>query len=418
MFKIGLQVPSIAMFRKGIALQEIDRENLWVSTWLAFALLPLAGFATDIYIPSLPSMSHSLGVNNIQVQFTLTVFLVSYGISQLFVGSLLDSFGRHRIGIVSLLVFALASIAIAQSHDIWTIYLMRGLQGITAGAVVVAKRAYFVDVFKGERLKHYLSLFSIIWSLGPIIAPFIGGYLQAWMGWESNFYFLGILALGFAVLEYLFNGESLGHFSPFHLKSIVKVYRSMLGTTSFMMGILVIGISYAMVMVFNMTGAFIIEHHLHFTPVAAGYSALILGFAWMVGGLIGKMTLNHPFFLKLRLNLFLQIGIGLLMYFSTHWVENLYSLVIFAFLVHVTAGFAFNIYFTYCLGIFPKNAGIASGLTGGLMYVFVSFFSYAIVYLIPARDQLHLSYSYLVLIGMVLIVLLTVFKRDDIARKA
>ncbi|MEH6680580.1 MAG: MFS transporter [Sediminicola sp.] len=400
------------MFKKEIAPRALDRENLWVSTWLAFALLPLAGFATDIYIPSLPSMSNALGVGSIEVQFTLTVFLISYGVSQLFVGSILDSFGRHRIGIFSLIVFALASIAIAESHHIWTIYLMRALQGVTAGAVVVAKRAYFVDVFTGEKLKHYLSLFSIIWSLGPIIAPFLGGYLQAWSGWESNFYFLAILALIFAVLEYFFNGESLGKFAPFHLKSIVGVYRSMLATGSFIMGVLIIGISYAMVMVFNMTGAFIIEHHFHFTPITAGYSALILGFAWMVGGLIGKATLRYPFFLKLKINLAVQVFIGLLMWFSSQWVENLYSLVAFAYMVHVTAGFAFNIYFTYCLGIFPKNAGIASGLTGGLMYIFVSFFSYSIVYLIPAKDQLNLSYSYLILIAMALTVLLFVFKRD------
>ncbi|MBP0661975.1 hypothetical protein, partial [Mycobacterium tuberculosis] len=64
-------------------------------------------------------------------------------------------------------------------------------------------------------------------------------------------------------------------------------------------------------------------------------------------------------------------------------IENIFILTFFAFLVHVGAGFAFNVYFTYCLGKFPRNAGIASGLTGGTMYVIVSILSYGMVYLIP-----------------------------------
>ena len=391
-------------------VKRIDENNLGLSTILAFALLPLAGFATDIYLPSLPNMSVLLGVNSIRVQFTLTIFLISYGLSQLFIGSVLDSFGRYRIGICALLVFAFASFVIANTGNIWVIYGMRILHGVTAAAVVVAKRAYFVDVFSGDKLKNYLSLFSIIWSTGPIIAPFIGGYLQSEFGWQSNFYFLGGMALLLAILEYFFNGESLKHFSVFSLKNITKIYGNMLGTTSFILGLIIIGLSYSMVMVYNMTGPFIIEHHLHFTPVTAGYCSLILGFAWMVGGFIGKATIHQPFIKKLMLNLGLQICFAIVMLFSALLMENIYSLVVFAFLVHVGAGFAFNVYFTYCLSRFPGNAGIASGLTGGVMYIIVSLFSYGTVYLIPARDQLHLSYSYLVLILLVALVMWAVSK--------
>ncbi len=386
-----------------------------LSTWLAFALLPLAGFATDIYLPSLPDMSASLNISEIQIQLTLSIFLISYGLSQLFIGSVLDSFGRHKIGIVCLLVFALASFVIGSSHNIYVIYLMRVVHAITAATIVVAKRAYFVDVFTGNKLKHYLSLFSIIWSVGPIVAPFVGGYLQSNFGWASNFYFLGIWAIVFAVLEYFFNTESLKNFSPFHLKSIVNIYLTMLRTTSFTLGLLVIGISYAMVMVYNMTGPFIIEHHLHFTPVIAGYCSLIIGFAWMIGGFIGKATIHKPFVKKLSLNLGAQVMICLVMLFSSSFVENIFLLVCFAFLVHISAGFAFNVYFTYCLGKFPNNAGIASGLTGGVMYVIVSVLSYGMVYFIPANDTRHLGWSYLFLIAASALVMRAVTRNSKSA---
>lgn len=391
-------------------IKELKQQNQGISTILAFALLPLSGFATDIYIPSLPSMASNMQVSSLQVQLTLSLFLISYGVSQLFIGSVLDSFGRYRLSLISLIIFAGASVVIANTHNIYLIYLMRIIHGFTVGTIIVAKRAYFVDLFKGDKLKHYLSLFSIIWSTGPIVAPFLGGYLQTVFGWESNFYFLAILAVILAILEYIYSGETLKHFSEFSLKKITGVYVNMIKTASFSLGIVMLGLAYTMVMIYNMTGPFIIEHHLHLSPVIAGYSSLVLGFAWMVGGFIGKATINSPFLKKMVTNLILQIVFVITMILSIQFISNLYSMVIFAFLIHVTAGYIFNNYFTFCLGLFPKNAGIASGLTGGITYVIVSFLSYSVISILPAKDEHHLSESYLVLSILSALIMFAIYR--------
>lgn len=388
----------------------IKAHHQGIATVLAFALIPLSGFATDIYIPSLPTMAGEMNISSVQVQLTLSIFLISYGVSQLFIGSILDSFGRYKVCLASLLIFAAASVVIAVTHHIYLIYLMRVIHGLTVGAIVVAKRAYFVDLFSGDQLKHYLSLFSIIWSTGPIVAPFVGGYLQTAFGWESNFYFLAGFALVFAILELMFSGETLVHFTDFHLKKIVKIYSDMIRTTSFTLGIVMLGLAYCMVMTYNMTGPFIIEHHLLYSPVIAGYSSLVLGFAWMVGGFVGKATINRPFFKRLVLNVTLQVVFVVLMIISLNFISNLYSLIFFAFIIHVGAGYTFNNYFTFCLSKFPKNAGIAGGLTGGITYVIVSFLSYGIVNIVPAKDERNLSYSYLILIALSVLVMYVIFK--------
>lgn len=390
----------------------VQEKHQGISTVLAFALLPLSGFATDIYIPSLPTMSAVMQVSEIQVQLTLTFFLISYGVSQLFVGSILDSFGRYRISLISLLIFASASVVIAVTHQIYLIYLMRIIHGFTVGAIVVAKRAYFVDVFTGDKLKHYLSLFSIIWSTGPIVAPFIGGYLQNAFGWESSFYFLAGLAVVLALLEFIFSGETLKHATEFNLTSITKIYVAMVNTANFTLGIVMLGLAYCMVMVYNMTGPFIIEHQLHLSPVIAGYSSLVLGFAWMTGGFIGKATINRPFFKRVAVNIGVQVLFVIAMIISSSFIDNLYTLIFFAFIIHVGAGFTFNNYFTFCLSQFPKNAGIAGGLTGGINYVIVSFLSYGIIYFVPAKDELNLSYSYSILIFLSLLVMYFIFKAN------
>ena len=355
-------------------------------------------------------MASSIGASSLEVQLTLSLFLISYGVSQLFIGSVLDSFGRYRLSLICLVIFAVASITIANTHNIYLIYLMRIVHGFTVGTIIVAKRAYFVDLFTGDQLKNYLSLFSIIWSTGPIVAPFLGGYLQSAFGWESNFYFLAVLALILALLEYCYSGESLTHFSVFSLKKIIYVYLNMIKTVSFSLGIVMLGLAYTMVMIYNMTGPFIIEHHLHLSPVVAGYSSLVLGFAWMVGGFIGKATINSPFFKKMTVNLLLQMLFVLAMVIGVQFISGLYTMILFAFLIHVTAGYIFNNYFTFCLGLFPKNAGIASGLTGGITYVIVSFLSYGVITFLPAKDEHHLSQSYLILSILSALIMFTIYK--------
>lgn len=179
-----------------------NAKYLHISTLLAFILIPLGGLTTDIYIPSLPAMAEDLTVPIEKVQISLLLFMVSSGFSQLFIGSILDSFGRYRINIFALIIFSLASFIIALVPEIYVIYLMRIIQGITVSLIIVGKRAFFADLYKGEKLKHYTSLFSIVWATAPIVAPFIGGYLQVLFGWQSNFIFWEFLPSSFYFLNF------------------------------------------------------------------------------------------------------------------------------------------------------------------------------------------------------------------------
>jgi len=378
-------------------MKVIKEEHRRISTILSFALIPLSGFTTDIYIPSLPTMAGQLHVSNSAVQISIVLFMVSSGISQLFVGSLLDSFGRFRLGITALIVFALASFTIALTHNIYLIYFMRVLHGITVAIIVVGKRAYFVDMYSGEKLKHYTSLFSIVWACAPIVAPFLGGYLQESFGWPSNFYFLGILTLIIMVLELIYSGESLKHFHPFQLKPIVNVYSSMIRSTDFTIGLVIIALSYSMLVVFGMTSPFIIEHVFHYSPVVSGYCALFSGVALMAGGIISKTLIRQPLVKKITVAVSLQILFSVLMIVAARVRSNLFTLMPFVVVIHLLAGFIFNNIFSYCLGRFSKNAGIASGITGGSLYIITSFFSYGIVNSVVVVSQGLLGGAYLFL---------------------
>lgn len=375
----------------------LKEKNKLIATLLAFAVIPMSGLATDIYLPSMPTMAIELQQPETKIQLTLTLFLISYGITQFFAGSVVDSFGRYRVTLVSLGLFMVSFLVTALTRDIMVIYAMRILQGVLAGFAIVSKRAFFVDVFEGEQRKHYLSVMTIVWSVGPIVAPFLGGYLQKLFGWQSNFYVLAGYSLVLLILELLFSGETLKVKKPFVINFVLKEYDMMFRTKDFFYGMLMCGVSYAMVIFFNLCGAFIIEHKMGYSEVVAGYVSLILGLAWMSGGFLGKFLIDKDFLPKIRFANYTQLFLILFMIFCSFFLNNIYSLVAFAFVIHITAGFIFNNYFAYCIGRFPNSAGVAGGLTGGVSYIITSAVSYTIVALLRPTMQLEVAEGYLIL---------------------
>ncbi|MCU7613970.1 MFS transporter [Chryseobacterium sp. GMJ5] len=390
-------------------MKSLHPKNQFIATVLAFAVIPMSGLATDTYLPSMPSMAKDLRLPESSIQLTLSIFLISYGLSQFFAGSVVDAFGRYKVSIISLALFVVSFIITATTKDIMLIYAMRVLQGTLSGFAVVSKRAFFVDVYEGEKRKHYLSIMTIVWSVGPIIAPFIGGYLQKMFGWQSNFYLLAAYSFIVLILELIFSGETLKVKSKFQFSFLINEYTLMFKTKDFFYGMIMCGISYAVVIFFNLCGAFIIEHKMGYSEVTAGYVSLILGFAWMTGGFLGKALIRKAFLPKIRYANFLQVILIILMFLGSYVVSNIYSLVIFAFAIHVTAGFIFNNYFSYCIGRFPNSAGIAGGLTGGVAFMITSAISYSIVALIKPEIQLEVAEGYFIL-GILGLLVLSIVK--------
>jgi len=395
----------------------LEENHQGFSTILALAFIPLSGFATDIYLPSLPAMANDLGVSASAVQLSLVVFMFSVGISQFFIGSLLDSFGRYKIGLASLALFSITSFVIALSFNMYVIYAMRIIQGISIALIVVGKRAYFVDLFSGEKLKNYISLFSIIWASAPIMAPFLGGYLQNSFGWRSNFYFLGGLSLLFLILELIYSGESLKYYQPFKLKIIAKTYTDMLKTTDFILGLSIIGICFGVVLVYSLSGPFIIERVLGYSAITTGYSSLLSGFSLMTGGIIAKSLIKKPLDKKVSIAFGIQILLVVLMILTATWRSSLYTLIGFIIGIHIAGGFIFNILYAYCLSRFSKNAGVASGLTGGVMYMISSIFSYGFANFFQVKSQLLLGVADLSLL-IIVVIFFVIFNKYRLKNRA
>jgi len=103
-------------FMTGTTQQQVDRATLVLAAILA-GLATLGPFSIDTYMPSFPAMGHSLNASTLEMQQTLSAYLLPFSCMMLFHGALTDSFGRRPVILAGLLIFAGASIgcAVAQT---------------------------------------------------------------------------------------------------------------------------------------------------------------------------------------------------------------------------------------------------------------------------------------------------------------
>ena len=160
------------------------------SNMLALMLAGLAmlgPFSVDTYLPAFPNIETSLGASLIQVQQTLTAYMFSFAIMILWHGSLSDAFGRRNIILMSLAVFAVATLGCAAAHSVEYLWAFRMLQGLSAGAGVVVGRAIIRDVYSDIPAARLLSLVTMIFSIAPAIAPILGGWIVKLYDWRTIF---------------------------------------------------------------------------------------------------------------------------------------------------------------------------------------------------------------------------------------
>ena len=150
------------------------------------ALAALGPLSIDVYLPAIPSIAADFGVTVVELQNTLNVFLVGYGIGQFFGGALSDQIGRKRIGYTGLAVYLATSIAIAFTASLPEMLTLRFFQAIGGGFSTVICMATVRDIYPVEQLGRRFATVTMVLLIAPLLAPTLG-YLLLPLGWEAIF---------------------------------------------------------------------------------------------------------------------------------------------------------------------------------------------------------------------------------------
>lgn len=169
----------------------------------------LGPFAVDTHFPAFGGIANDLGVQKIQIQATLSAYLISSAIMTLVLGPLSDAFGRKKIILLFLGIFFVASFGAIFSQSLETLLICRTLQGMAGGIGMVLGQAVVRDKLSGSEAQKTMSAITMIFGIAPAFAPILGGFLYIHFGWRSIFLFLCLFASYNFIVILLFLDESL-----------------------------------------------------------------------------------------------------------------------------------------------------------------------------------------------------------------
>ena len=161
-------------------------------------LLPFGlsfAFGLDMYVPIIPQMSEIFNTTPSMVQLTLSLFLLTTGLGQLFIGPLSDQVGRKKILTLSSLLFVFGSLMCAYSTTIGWLIGARICSSLGACGMLVTTFALVRDLFTGNQSGQMYSFLNGAIGISPTFAPIFGGYLALYFGWQSIFFSLALLGI-------------------------------------------------------------------------------------------------------------------------------------------------------------------------------------------------------------------------------
>lgn len=158
---------------------------------LVLAIAVLASFVAfldgTVVNVALPAILDELGGGLATQQWTVDAYLVTLGSLILVAGSLSDAFGRIRILRIGLVLFGVASVAIAAAPDPLFLILARGVQGVAGALLVPSSLALITSTFDGPARGRAIGIWTGLTSVAMIVGPLIGGVFVDLASWRFAF---------------------------------------------------------------------------------------------------------------------------------------------------------------------------------------------------------------------------------------
>ncbi|MBG6220497.1 MULTISPECIES: Bcr/CflA family efflux MFS transporter [unclassified Janthinobacterium] len=248
------------------------------------AVLGPAGI--DMYLASMPAMAHELHTAYANVQLSLTVFLLALGGGQLLCGPLTDMLGRRYPLLAGIAVYIVAAVWGSQADQLSTLLLARTLQGLGAALTLVVVMSMVRDVADGVQAAQLFALLMTIVGLAPVLAPAVGGLLDAHYGWRAVM--LALAALGGLTLlnSVLFLPETLPRARRISPRGLHRTYARIALQRAFLLPALALAASFFFLFAYIGGAALVYQRDF---GLSAGSFGLVFG-ATGVAVLLGAMA--------------------------------------------------------------------------------------------------------------------------------
>jgi DHA1 family bicyclomycin/chloramphenicol resistance-like MFS transporter len=151
--------------------------------------------ATDLYLPAVPVLQTSLGVDVSAAQATVAIFFAGLAFSQLAWGESLNRLGPRRCIAIGIGVLTLTSVACALASSLPWLLAFRFIQGLGAGAATIVAPSVVRATLDGPDAVRGIAAISMVEALVPAAGPVFGALLLTYISWRGTFWILAAAAL-------------------------------------------------------------------------------------------------------------------------------------------------------------------------------------------------------------------------------
>ena len=347
-----------------------QRNNNFYLILILGLLTAIGPFSIDMYLPAFPAIAKGLHTTVAQVTLSLSSFFIGISFGQLLYGPLLERFGRKKPLYAGLCIYLVASIGCALAASVNALIVLRLLQALGGCVGMVAARAMVRDLFEVKQNAKVFSLLMLVVAVSPIVAPTLGGYVTAALGWRYVFVMLIFVDLIVIVSAYFLLPESKKPDPNFSLRPgpIIKNFTGVITHPQFYTYALTAAISAAGLYAYIGGSPHVFMEIFHVTEKQYGWI-----FALIAMGLIGASQVNSLLLknytseqlIKIALRCQSVIGITMVCLSFFGW-SDLFLTIFLIFIFLCTQGFVFPNASALSLAAFGHTAGSASALLGAI----------------------------------------------------
>lgn len=180
--------------------ESISKKTVLLTISSASFLSPFMISAINI---ALPAIQKAFQVDAVTLSWIVTSYILATAVFLVPAGKLADIYGRKKLFILGIIIFALASLFCAFAPSIEWFILIRIFQGLGGSIMMTTGVAILTSVFPVQQRGKVLGLNVSMVYIGLAAGPTIGGLLTSGIGWKSIFFLAAPIAAVTVILALL-----------------------------------------------------------------------------------------------------------------------------------------------------------------------------------------------------------------------
>ncbi len=345
------------------------------------AQIALGLLAMTICLPSMQEWGATFGVDQAQVQLTLSGYVLAFGALQLVYGPLSDRFGRRRVLLFGLSLACVGSVLAALAGNLVQLALARVLQGAGSAAGTVIGRAMVQDLYHGTERTRVMAYVGMVMGLCPPLATLIGGRIHLVAGWQANFVLMALVA--FAVLVAAWRSvpppPAVVGVGRHWLRDLLESYGRLARERTFVLYVAVLALTYASFFAF-LSGAPVVLRSYGVGPEGVGWYVMFVTFSYIAGNFATSRAIRRIGERgMMRLGQLSAVGgIALMLALGLAGLKTPLAFAMPLILLGLGHGFLMPPTLAGTVGVIPTLAGAAAAVAGLMQQLMGAIGSYVV----------------------------------------